>query len=1837
MHDFDPLGSNLIFLISLPRSGSTLLQRILGGHPDIATLAEPWVMLHPLYALKRAGIETEYDATLAREALDDFLSQIDGGEAAYLEGIRRFAGDLYARALAQQGGRLFLDKTPRYYRVIPELRQVFPRAKFVILLRNPLAALASTLRTWFEDDPGRLSGTTNHRDLLDGPGLLLAGQEVLGDDAIVVRYEALVAEPERIVAGLCARLGLAFHPAMLDYGRHPAPPGRFGDQVGVPQHSRATAEHRDKWAGYLADPARQSCALDYLDQLGDATVAALGYDAGELRKTLLAAQTLLTADDAEETARVRAARLNAAGEDHFAQGDFAAARQCFETACASDPGFATARNNLMVLFWETGQTEAALAQLAEALARTPDDRDLIVNGAQILHALGHADEARGLCLRYLDEHPEASEVRALLADAAAPEHAPVPVARPEPPEPAQSAAGIITVATSIAPKGIEKQQRAVDSWQALGFHVVSLNTPEEIAELRAQFPQVEFVAVSRHGKQLAGKPYVFLDDVLSHLRDAGGSRICGIVNSDIILRAGPELPAYLRGEADGGLVYGSRVDIRSAGDAEGQVYHRGFDFFFFDKAVIDRLPKTDFMLGVPWWDYWVPVGLQLAGVPIRRLDSRIAFHVWHTTNYSTEVLIKFGREFTAHCAAAPFLALYTQAQDARFGDAAFSVLSDAALDYINRHTAKIALPGAPGTEPVRKDRPRVSAIVSTYKSAAFIGECLEDLTGQTIADRIEIIVIDAASPEDERSVVAEYQRRYPHIPIRYHRTDTRIGVYAAWNLAACMARGDYLISCSTNDRLRSDACEMLARTLDERPDVTLVYGNSFMSQRPHQRFETAELCSLYLWPEYRYEDLIDRCMVGPHPMWRREAHERIGYFDERYIALGDQEFWLRLGESEKLLSIPDFTGMYFVSEHSLTGNSDVAQRETDAVHRLYQWRYRYAQWRKLSEKRRADTAGLEDLPVLHVAVLVPPGGLARAADSLDALGVQAYPQLRVSILADQLPPDPALLEESGLEWVRYSSVADLPKQIGDLAERVRGEWLCLIDAGDRLATDALADAARYAERHPEWQMLYTDDDRQGGEKESPAPSFKPDFNLSLLRSQPYVGSCVLIRSAAFRTVGGLATLTSWRGSDLALRVADRFGHAAVGHVPRVLVHYASDHAHVWQLLPGMGDYLQSVRAHLERRHLLAEVVPGQADGTLHVRPVRHDQPLVSIIVHGGTSAQRQLVLQTLLSKTEYANYEVLVLQGTDAERVDPGAFTNGERIRPLATTGLSTGAAMNVAAAAARGEFLLWLDGRCLVLHTDWLERMLTQIAEPDVGMVGARLVDRRKTLLDGGLILGLGARCIGARANTGLHMSDPGYLDRALCEQDLSAVTSLCMLVRKNVHAEAGGFAQDISTGLYLDVDYCLKAGAKGWRIVWTPAVTLMFLAGNAEADRPPKDKAALDADNRRTLDRWFDHIAHERTFNRNLDHQRSDFQLGLHTVPNWDPVADRLPRILGYGTGSYGSWQYRVCQPLEALDASGMAQCALTPLSGKKTVILPTPVDIEHMQPQTLLLHNTLHDNYLDLIEQYRRYNRVSLVFGQDDLMFALPPKNPYSKTVYKDVKKRIRRCIEMSDRVVVTTEPLAEALREFAAQIDVVPNYLPRTVWGELRSQRRRGQRPRVGWAGAQQHGGDLELLYEVVAATAGEVDWVFFGMCPDPLRPHVREIHNAVDFAEYPARLASLDLDLAVAPLERNRFNEAKSNLRILEYGVLGWPVIASDIEPYQAAPICRVANTPGAWIRAIREHVSERDALATAGDALQGWVRTHWMLEEHLNDWLAVLCSEEGRRAWPSPRKEAASL
>jgi hypothetical protein len=277
-------GKNLIFLISQPRAGSTLLQRILGSHPDIHTESEPWLMLHPLYGLRSDGYQAEYNAHLARVAVQGFLQMLPDGEGEYFEGLRRMYSYLYGRALASSGKRYFLDKTPRYYLIISELYRIFPKAHCIILLRNPLAVLCSGLRTWTKER--WLSLHNRKHDLTEAPRLLLAGIDMLGERGVVVHYEQLVRDPKDEVRRICDGLGVDFVPGMIEYGRHDLPRWQFGDQEKVYHHTRPASRNEEKWTQALGDPQIWRLAGDYLQLLGQETVEQMGYPYEKLLRVL---------------------------------------------------------------------------------------------------------------------------------------------------------------------------------------------------------------------------------------------------------------------------------------------------------------------------------------------------------------------------------------------------------------------------------------------------------------------------------------------------------------------------------------------------------------------------------------------------------------------------------------------------------------------------------------------------------------------------------------------------------------------------------------------------------------------------------------------------------------------------------------------------------------------------------------------------------------------------------------------------------------------------------------------------------------------------------------------------------------------------------------------------------------------------------------------------------------------------------------------------------------------------------------------------------------------------------------------------------------------------------------------------------------------------------------------------------------------------------------------------------------------------------------------------------------------------------------------------------------
>ena len=826
----------------------------------------------------------------------------------------------------------------------------------------------------------------------------------------------------------------------------------------------------------------------------------------------------------------------------------------------------------------------------------------------------------------------------------------------------------------------------------------------------------------------------------------------------------------------------------------------------------------------------------------------------------------------------------------------------------------------------------------------------------------------------------------------------------------------------------------------------------------------------------------------------------------------------------------------------------------------------------------------------------------------------------------------------GTPWLD-ADLIDIPREpdgranlrvINDTLAAASASWIGLVDAGDRLAPDALFRVAHAIARHPQWQIVYTDEDTLTPDGQHVNPHCKPDFNLDYLRSLPYIGGLLLIRRDLFDVLGGFdPAFEGAEDYDLLLRAWEHLqaggaGEKAIGHVAEVLYHRAQGSGHTRKSVPEILAAGQAaLQAHFQRLGLAVEVQPGPFPPSYRVRwPLPEPKPLVSILVPTRNQLGfLQRCVESVIEKTKYPAYEIIVIDN-DSDDADTCRYLDAieareaelaGRLRVLRQPGPFNFSAMNNAAArAARGDYLLLLNNDTAALHDDWLDEMMGHAVRPDVGIVGAKLLYPDGKIQHAGVILGMRGPAEHPFINR--PPEDRGYFGRAQLVQDLSAVTGACLLVRKSVYEQVGGLDETDFKVSYNDIDLCLKVREAGLRIVFTPFALLLH---EGSASQKGKVETAPDAaklkrfaaEKNAMYRKWLPALAFDPAYNRHLSLASTDFLLDDQPCLSWDPEWRPRPRILVHPADREGCGEYRIISPMRALNRAGMTQ-------GWETMRLFEPAEMQRMDPDVLVVQRQMEWPQIEAIERHGRYHRAFRVFEIDDLITNLPVKSVHKKQMHKDIAKRFRKAAGLCHRLVVATEPLAQAYAGFADEVVVCPNHVEGARWGHLQPARAERARPRVGWAGGIGHTGDLELIADVVRDTAKDVDWVFFGMCPDSLKGVVKEFHPGVPLDQYAAKLAALDLDLAVAPLEDNTFNDAKSHLRLLEYGILGYPVLCSNLTPYQGDfPVMRVANRYRDWIRALRELLGDRDALRAQGDALRNKVRADWVLEDHLDRWM----------------------
>ena len=229
--------------------------------------------------------------------------------------------------------------------------------------------------------------------------------------------------------------------------------------------------------------------------------------------------------------------------------------------------------------------------------------------------------------------------------------------------------------------------------------------------------------------------------------------------------------------------------------------------------------------------------------------------------------------------------------------------------------------------------PWVTVVVSTYQSEKFIRACLENLSRQTIFDRLEIIVVDSGSPENERGIVAEFQQTFPNL--RYVRT-ARETLYGAWNRGLALARGRYWANVNTDDSLRPDALEMLVAALDQNSGCDLAYADCAWTSKPNDTFPSGHLVRTVKYPHYAPVHTLFYCLTGCLQFFRTETLRQLGGFEASLKCAGDYEATLKFMAARKnAVHVPEILSLFFQNTAGLTQASDRADREHESVMQRY--------------------------------------------------------------------------------------------------------------------------------------------------------------------------------------------------------------------------------------------------------------------------------------------------------------------------------------------------------------------------------------------------------------------------------------------------------------------------------------------------------------------------------------------------------------------------------------------------------------------------------------------------------------------------------------------------------------------------------------------------------------------------------------------------------------------------------------------------------------------------------------------------------------------------------------
>jgi len=558
----------------------------------------------------------------------------------------------------------------------------------------------------------------------------------------------------------------------------------------------------------------------------------------------------------------------------------------------------------------------------------------------------------------------------------------------------------------------------------------------------------------------------------------------------------------------------------------------------------------------------------------------------------------------------------------------------------------------------------------------------------------------------------------------------------------------------------------------------------------------------------------------------------------------------------------------------------------------------YETWQDLYECRddawhgaEAHLAKLKRLPLISVIVPTyntPEPWLRRCIESMRE---QVYPNWELCV-ADDASTDPRVYEvlseysslDSRVRVIRRETNGHISAASNSALELAQGEFIGLLDHDDELHPMALFETIRAFEVNPDWEMLFTDEDKIDPSGHRADPYFKSDWNPDLFLSQNCVCHFTVYRAARMRHAGGFRE--GFEGAqdwDLALRVTESLNPEQIGHIPKVLYH--------WRMIPGSTataaaekSYahvagLRSVQEHLDRSGRGAVVRETTGSGYFKIEhPLPDPSPLVSILIptRDRIDLLRQCI-DSILDKTEYPAYEIIIIDNDSQEEASKRYFEQVQRDSRVSVLSykhpFNYSAINNAGAAVANGSVFALLNNDIEVISKQWLNEMAAHALRPEVGVVGAMLYYPNDTIQHAGVIVGIGG--VAGHSYVGMPRGWPGDKSRALLTQNLSAVTAACVVVRKEVYLAVGGLDEGLQVA-FNDVDFCLRVRDAGYRNVWTPFAELYHHESASRGyETTPEKVARFNGEVDFMKSRWGDSLSRDPYYNVNLSLNSTPFSL--------------------------------------------------------------------------------------------------------------------------------------------------------------------------------------------------------------------------------------------------------------------------------------------------------------------------------------------------------------------------